>query len=405
MRSLMAGLFVLLFASCTLLAQLSPADAAQAEKAMSAISPQGIEAHMRFLSSAPLEGRGPGTNGYEIAALYIATEMEALGLRPAGTNGDWFQQVPLRQYKVVPERTSMALVQDGKETPMAFGADYVTSGDALRTDVSVEAPVVFAGFCVTAPELKYDDFAGLDARGKIVACLHGAPATFPSSERAYFADGVNKARTAVAQGAVGMLTIFSPAEQKRYAWNWIAPQVQSGGMRWLDRKRAPHDTFPELRGGGLLSQHGAELLFAGAPRSLDQVFAAADSGAPPRFALRATLRIRTVSSHQDVQSPNIIGALRGSDPVLRNEYLVFTAHVDHLGICPPVNGDNVCHGAYDNASGMAALMEIARALTAMPLPPKRSMLFAFVTGEEKGLLGSDYFAYNRLCRWPRSWLM
>jgi Zn-dependent M28 family amino/carboxypeptidase len=164
-------------------------------------------------------------------------------------------------------------------------------------------------------------------------------------------------------------------------------------MHWVDGKGTPHDAFAEMRGGALLSQSGAEKLFTAAPHSLEQAFATARSGQPQAFTLPVSVRIHRVSKHTDLRSANIIAELPGSDPALRDQYVVYTAHVDHLGICPPVNGDSVCHGSVDNASGTSSLLEIARAYASLPHPPRRSVLFVFVTGEEMGLLGSDYFAY------------
>jgi Peptidase family M28/PA domain len=270
--------------------------------------------------------------------------------------------------------------------------DYVLLGDLYRTDVSVEAPVVFAGFGVTATDRDYDDYAGADVKGKVVAVLSGGPAKFPSTLRAYYSDFIVKGRNAVAHGAVGLIGLQLPEDQKRYPWDWMMPQVQMGNMEWLEKAGSPHNAFPELRASPELSQSGAEKLFAGASKTLAQVFDAANASQPQSLALPVTVRVHTIGTHTAADSPNIIGELVGSDPALRNQYVVYTAHVDHLGVCPPVNGDNVCHGAIDNASGTASLLEIARAFAALPKAPRRSILFVFVTGEEMGLLGSDYFA-------------
>ena len=385
---------VVALSSFTIAQQFSAADRAAAEAAMKQVRPQGIRAHMRFLSDDLLEGRGTGTPGYQVAAKYVASEMEAMGLEPAGVNGTWFQAVKFRGSKLVSDQSSLAIVRDGKDQPLKEGVDYETSGAISFKDVSVDAPAVFVGFGVSAPERHYDDYAGVDTRGKIVVVLYGAPASFPSTERAYYSDGIVKAANAVAHGAVGMLSLLSPEDQRRYPWQWITPQIRSGSLRWLDEKGNPHDVFPQLHAAGLLSQSGAEALFAGAPKSLDQVFATAKSGQPQAFPLPVTVKQHMISKHEEVESPNILGVLRGSDPQLRNQYVVYTAHVDHLGRCTPVDGDDICHGAFDNASGVAALLEVARAFTSLPHPPRRSILFAFVTGEEKGLLGSDYFANN-----------
>src|SRR5690349_1331800 len=192
--------------------QLTPADRTAAAAAMKQVRPQGIRAHMRFLSDDLLEGRGPGTRGYDIAAKYVASEMEAMGLQPAGMNGAWFQPVKFRGSTLVSDQSSLVVVRDGKEQALKEGEDYETSGAVSYTDVNVEAPVVFVGYGVSAPERHYDDYAGADTRGKIVVAIYGAPASFPSTERAYYSDGIVKAENAVAHGAVGMLAIMSPED-------------------------------------------------------------------------------------------------------------------------------------------------------------------------------------------------
>jgi len=362
------------------------------QAAMNAIRPDAIRAHMRFLSDSLLQGRAPGTPGYQIAARYVATQLEAGGLHPAGLNGTWYQTVPLRKSVTDDGKSSMVLVTKNGEQTLASLKDYVLYGDLSRTDVSVEAPVVFVGFGVTAAERDYDDYAGADVRGKIVAVLNGAPAKFPSTVRAYYSDYNVKAKNAVARGAVGWISLQLPEDEKRDPWDWNMPQVQMGLMEWLEKNGGPHNAFPELRGGVVLNQSGTEKLFAGAGKTLDQLFETARASKPQSLPLPVTARIHTIASHSSADSPNIIGEVQGSDPVLRNQYVVYTAHVDHLGICPPKNGDDVCHGALDNASGTASLLEIARAFASLPKAPRRSILFVFVTGEEMGLLGSDYYA-------------
>jgi len=362
------------------------------QSAMNSIRPEAIRAHMRFLSDSLLEGRGTGTPGYQIAASYVATQLEAAGLRPAGVNGTWYQTVPLRKSVLDDGKSSVVLVTKSGAQTLVPLKDYVQFGDLIKPDNSVEAPVVFVGFGVTAKENDYDDYAGADAKGKIVVVIDGAPAKFPSTVRAYYSDNVVKQRNAVAHGAVGFMDLMLPEDQKRNPWEWIVPQVQMGNMEWLEKNGSPHNIFPELRGWALLNQSGAEKLFAGAGKTLAQIFDAAKAGQPQSLALPVTARIHSISSHTSADSPNIIGQIQGSDPALRTQYVVYTAHVDHLGICPPVNGDNVCHGALDNASGDASLLEIARVFASLPQAPRRSILFVFVTGEEMGLLGSDYFA-------------
>ena len=374
-------------------------DRAAADHATKTIRPEQIRAHMRFLSDNLLQGRAPGTPGYDIAARYVATELEGMGLHP-GVSGNWFQSVPLAKAVTDEAASSLVLTVNGKEQKLSDAKDYMLSTwftspakDGTKAESDVSAPVVFVGFGVTAPDQNYDDYAGVDVHGKIVARIYGAPASFPSTERAYYSDGVIKAKNAVAHGAVGILDVMLPEDWKRYPWEWLVPQIQMGEMHWLNKSGVPHDFFPDLRGSALLSQQEAATLFAGAPKTLEQAFATAKAGKPQAFALPVTAHIHTVASQSIIQSSNIVAELKGSDPSLGNEYVVYTAHVDHLGICPAIEGDNVCHGALDNASGTSTLLEIARAYASLPQPPRRSVLFVFVTGEEMGLLGSDYYAH------------
>jgi len=385
--------------SLNLFAQ-SSSDRTAVDVATKVIRPEQIRAHIRFLADSLLEGRAPGTPGYDISARYVATELEGMGLHPA-TPGGWFQPVPLARAITDAKASSLVITVNGKEQKLTDAKDYVLSTwftspagkDPVKTESDVSAPMVFVGFGVTAPDQNYDDYAGVDVHGKIVVGIYGAPSAFPSTERAYYSDGNVKAMNAVAHGAIGEISVMLPEDWKRYPWEWLVPQIQVGEMHWLDKSGVPHDFFPELRGGALLSQQGAETLFAASPRTLAQVFETARASKPQAFALAGSAHIHTVAAQSIIQSSNIIAELKGSNPALRDQYVVYTAHVDHLGICPPVNGDNVCHGALDNASGTSTLLEIARAYASLAQPPQRSVLFVFVTGEEMGLLGSDYFAH------------
>ena len=375
------------------------ADRAVVDSATTAIRPEQIRAHIRFLADSLLQGRAPGTHGYDIAARYVATQLEGMALRP-GVAGGWYQPVPLQKAMTDPAASSLTLTVDGKEQKLIDAKDYILSTwfagqagkDGSRAESDVSAQLVFVGFGVTAPDQNYDDYAGVDAHGKIVVWLSGAPPSFHSSERAYNSDEIVKEKNALAHNAVGVLEILLPEDWKRYPWEWWVPQVQMGEMRWLDKSGAPHNFFPGLRGFALLSEQCAPRLFAGASHTVDEVFASARASKPHSFVLPGTAHIKTVAAQTQVHSMNVIAELPGSDPKLNQEYVVYTAHIDHLGVCPAVEGDNVCHGALDNASGVAALLEIARAYSQLPHAPRRCVLFVFVTGEELGLLGSDYFA-------------
>ena len=300
-----------------------------------------------------LQGRAPGTPGYDIEARYVATQLEGMGLHP-GVSGGWFQTVPLERAVTDAAASSLTVTVNGKEKKLTDAQDYVLSTwfaspaakDKSKAESDVTAPVIFVGFGVAAPDQKYDDYAGVDVRGKRVLMIYGALSAFPSTERAYYSDGIVKGKNAVAHGAVGELSIMLPEDWKRYAWEWLVPQIQAGEMHWLDKSGIPHDFFPELRGNALFSPQGAELVFAGAPKTLEQVSSAARASKPQAFALPVNAHIHTEATQSVIQSPNIVAELKGSDAALRDQYVVYTAHLDHLGICPAVEGDSVCHGAW-----------------------------------------------------------
>jgi hypothetical protein len=291
------------------------------------------------------------------------------------------------------EKSTVTLERGGKEETLVFRKDFITGGDPGRTDTSVEGEVVFVGDGVTAPEQGYDDYAGIDVKGKIVALLGGAPASFASSLRAHYTSGEIKQANAAARGAVGALVLDDPEMEKLYGFAMRTRDLAFAEMNWLDPQGNPNDYFPQLKGSALLNLEATKRFFAGAGRRVEDIYAAANAGKTQSFATGWKVKIRNVTKLEDVHSPNVVAKLEGSDPALKDEYVVFTAHVDHVGIGEAVNGDNIYNGALDNASGTACLLEIARALAGMKERPRRSILFVAVAGEEEGLLGSDYFAH------------
>jgi hypothetical protein len=389
-RILAASSFVLLAAPGSVRAQAG-GPSGDLAAALAAVRGTAVRSHVEFLADDLLEGREPGTRGYEIAARYVATELEALGITPAGERGTFFQPVPLLESKL--REGELLLTTKGAPAPVALVAreDYVMPGDALRTEADVEAAVIFAGFGVTAPELGHDDYAGIDAQGKIVAILGNAPARFPSEPRAHFASLRLKAENAARHGAVGLLLVRAAEDEARTPWARLVQSADSGTVRWLHKDGRPESTFPEIRGSAVLSLAGTRKLFASSPVPLDEALARAAKGPGP-FALGATVRLKSRSEHRRFSSPNVVGRLEGADPALKDSYVVLSAHLDHLGVGAPENGDAIYNGAYDNATGTAVVLEAARALAALRARPRRSILFVFVTSEEKGLLGSDYFA-------------
>jgi Zn-dependent M28 family amino/carboxypeptidase len=369
---------------------LAGGDAADA--AMHSIRPEAIRGDMRFLSDDSLEGRGTGTRGHEIAAKFMAAEFEAMGLTPVGDAGTYFQTVPLRSARVDEAKTSLTLIRSGQPQELVFRQDYIAYGNPGRAEGTVEAPVVYAGFGVTAPDQNYDDYKGIDAKGKIVAIVHGAP-NFDSALKAQYSSSEIKKANAVAHGAVGMIVLYDPILEALYSFHQNASALAFPDMSWLDKENKPNDFFPELKGEAILSLPAAKKFFEGSGHSADEAFEAAKEGKSLAFAMPMTARIHNQSELKDVSSPNVVAKLEGSDPTLKNEYLLYSAHLDHLGIGEPVNGDSIYNGALDNASGCAILLEVARAFTRMNPRPKRSILFLAVTGEEEGLLGSDYFGH------------
>jgi Zn-dependent M28 family amino/carboxypeptidase len=351
------------------------------------VKPEAIASHIRFLASDLLEGREPGTRGFEIAAEYVRAQFETAGLQPL--HGDWYQRFTLRAATLDEEHSSLAI--NGK--PMAIRKDFLMRPDFARESVSIEAPLVVAGFGVTAPELHHDDYAGIDARGKIVVILTGAPKPFPSDQRAYYSSAEVKRHNAAAHGAVGMLTISTTTDEARTPFEKRARQSNIVPMTYLDAAGKPVDVVESLQGSASLSHQGAELLFVGSAITLDRILTDAENGVAHSFPLAGTAAIKTVTHFSQVQSENVIGVLPGSDARLRDEYVVVSAHLDHLGNHPPRDGgDGLYNGAYDNGSGIACLIEIARALAA-GTRPKRSVLFVALTAEEKGEQGSEYFVH------------
>ncbi len=364
-----------------------------ATAAMQELRKEPFRAHMAFLADDLLEGRGTGRRGHEIAARYVAAQFEALGLKPAGQDGTYYQRVPLRQITVEPDKCAISITGNGSTTRLKWGDDFITSGSALSPEASVEAPVVFVGFGVRTPDGSYDDYAGLNVKGKIVAFLFGAPPSLPSELQAHLSSRREKSRVAREHGAVGVLFLWTAKDDKSLPWPRVVIGAGFPSMRWLAPDGTPNDSFPEIKAGALLSQSAGEKLFQHAPKSWADVQRDADAGKPGSFPLAVTMRIEMVSRHEAITSPNVVAVLPGSDSKLSQEYVVYTAHVDHLGIGQPINGDSIYNGAADDASGVAALLVIAKAFKSMPHAPARSIMFLAVTGEEKGLLGSDYFAH------------
>jgi len=385
----LARLFLLPLAALASVATLAAPTASPSEA-----SAARVRAHVEFLADDLLEGRGTGTRGHEIAAAYVAGQYRAMGLKPGGENGGWYQWVPFRRSTLVPGRNSIAMTLDGRSAPVSE-FDLGLRPSITEKDRAIDAGMVFVGYGLSDAALGIDDYAGLDTRGKIVVMLRGTPDGLPSDIAAHLMS--SKDRVASEHGAVGLLEIgvragraggaaSSPVSlySKRPATDWVDAAGRSGSEN--GSLKVLLNASPAM----------AERLFAGAPRTLASVRAEASAkGARPRgFALRPALSIRSQSAWEEYKSPEVIGLLPGSDPALDKQYIALMGHLDHLGLKPDAKPgeDNIYNGALDNASGIATLLEAARGFVDSGRPPRRSILFIAHTAEELGLLGADYFA-------------
>jgi len=356
-----------------------------------------VRAHVVFLADDLLAGREPGTDGYNIAANYVAAQFEAAGLPPAGDNGSYFQTVPLRAYNELPDEDSLAIYADGRRVPGVVAMDdYVVNAASDATSAEVRADVVYVGFGVVDEVFGRDDYADVDVDGKIVAILTGVPPGFSSEIGAFHRSSRRKARIADAHGAVGIVWLPTLASVRRSPWEDMLIGLPRWSMTWMGPDGAIGRTGAHLRVSASFSQDGAAKLFEGAPVSYADIVTALedDDIAAASFALPVELEITSHREHEDIISSNVVGILEGSDPVLKNEYVVLSAHLDHLGTHErPDTDDRIYNGALDNAAGIASILEVARAFSESGRRPKRSLIFLAVTAEEKGLVGSDYFAH------------
>ncbi len=356
------------------------------------ISGARVRAHVEFLADDLLEGREAGTRGYDLAARYVATELELVGLKPAADDGTYFQKVPLRKSTLSSSGVSVSPVSGGAAQPLSIPDEAIVLASHTLPQVDVTGPVVFVGYGVTAPEVSYDDYAGVDVHGKIVLVLYNAPAKFPSEIKAHYASPVQKMKNAADHGATGIISMFTPDDQKRIPWEYAKTRATEPGFTSIQPDGTPFVNEPRMHAAAYVSDTGARKLFAGASASMDDAIASAVRGESRPVALGTSVTIKAVTTHSDAASANVVAKLEGSDPALAKTSVLLTAHLDHLGLGHEVNGDRINNGAYDNASGSAILLEVARALASRARAPKRSTLVVFVTAEEKGLIGSDYFA-------------
>lgn len=344
-------------------------------------------ATVKEISDDKYEGRDTGSKGEHAAQEYIVGKLKALGVEPAGSEG-FFQPVKLRSLQIDEAHSQLSLVRDGKAQKLALGEQAYFS---MRYPPAphVEAPLVFVGYGLNIPERNYNDFAGLDLTNKVAVILTGSPADVPAALSAHYQSRAERWKALKAAGAIGVVQIPNPASMD-------LPWARSSLNRTHPSMDLVGSEFDETSGSKLavaFNPAHADLLLQGSGHTFAEIAALAKERKPlPHFTLKVSISATAVTHSQDINSSNIVARIPGSDPRLKHENVVLSAHIDHVGIGEPINGDRIYNGAMDNGSGSALLLDIARSLEQAHTKLKRSVLLVWVTGEEKGLLGSKYFA-------------
>ncbi len=360
--------------------------------AMEGIRPNNIETHVRFLSHDLLEGRGTGQRGGDIAAEYIAAQFALYGLKPAGDNGSYLQKVPLAGITPGADTRFTLVPNDGQKPdikPIDLKPldDYVAYDQTQQPESTVDAEIVYVGYGIEAPEYNWDDYKGVDVKGKVLLMLVNQPSEDPKifhgKALTYYGRWTYKYEEAARKGAVGAILIHK-TEMASYGWE-VVRNSNSGEKSYLKL-----DGTPKLKAAAWIQLGVARNLFAASGLDLDKMMAAAASRDFKPVPLHVRLSAHMTSKVRPFESNNVIAVLPGSGAVLKNEGVMYTAHYDHLGIRPDMPGDNIYNGAMDNATGCGILMEIARAYAGAAQRPRRSIYFVSVTAEEQGLLGSEY---------------
>ncbi|OGU37353.1 MAG: hypothetical protein A2068_11895 [Ignavibacteria bacterium GWB2_35_6b] len=350
-------------------------------------SVNSFKKNLDVLGSDLFEGRGTGSTGGYLAANYLAQEFAKLNLKPAGYNGTYYQHIPFHASKAL-KSSSLILYSGNEQTRLELNEDYLLYKSGDQTFIPTPLELVFAGYGIIAPEFDYNDYLSIETQGKIVVMLEGEPA---SEDPLYF-DGElptvytypeSKIRIAISRGAAGAIIIPYPLSNKFYNWNNYKRQFA------FEDLTLAYSVTGNL--GMLMKPETAEKLFYNSGKSLSEIFKLASENKISSFSLSTKISFKGEFKRRDFVAPNIIGMIEGSDAELKNEYVIVSAHYDHLGIGPAVNGDSVYNGVFDNAAGVSALLEIAAHISKMKTAPKRSIIFLLVTAEEKGLLGSIYY--------------
>jgi hypothetical protein len=364
----------------------------KAEDVSKSISLDLIRKHLQILGSDSFQGRRTGTPGGEMAARYIARQLESIGLKPMGEEGSFFQWIPM--HGSIPQPTSeLDLFIGDNPHRYQLNHDYLLYKTGEQTFIPNPVPLVFVGYGITAPEFDYNDYQSLDVIGKIVVFLSGEPVSddagyFKGNESTIYSYPESKQRIAISHGAYGSILIYGPNEEKARPWDDLMNQFAFEDVA-LAYSAASNLSL-------VMNARAAARLFSGSAISLDQVLEMEKANTLQSFTLKTLLRFRGQCAEREFSAPNIAGLLPKKNSKADDSFLLLTAHYDHLGIGPPVAGDSIYNGVMDNAIGVAALLEIARAMKNSSLPQERSILFLFTAGEEEGLLGSIYYTDHPL---------
>src|SRR5438552_815680 len=374
---------VILLSACA-----AAVSAAQQTSADSHFDGNSWWAHVKFLADDSLEGRDTGSEGLRKAQAYAVEQLQKAGLEPAGSNG-FYQPVRFNQHEVDETKSSLALVTNGQAKALSFADDAFIGTRATHASVSLSAPLVFVGYGLQISEKNLDELAGLDLKGKIVVYLVGSPSDIPTALASHYQTAGERWKSLRAAGVVGTITIMNPASMD-IPWSRISVNRNHPSMDLAD---AEFNETPGQQLAVTFNPASAEKLFAGSGHTFAEIAALGKDRKPlPHFALASSLKANSVIVSKALKCQNVVAKLEGSDPALKNEFVVLSAHVDHGGIGAPIGGDKIYNGAMDDGSGTALVLDFAAEMKAHPEKLKRSVLFLLVTAEEKGLLGSKYFA-------------
>ena len=357
-------------------------------RAMRSIDSERLRAHVKFLASDLLEGRGTGQRGGDLAAAYMATQFELYGLKPAGSNGTYFQPVPLVLIMPQPQTSLTILPADGAPIELKYRDDFVAQDETGSAVSDVDALIVYVGYGISAPEYRWDDYKGVDVRGKVLLMLVSEPPSadprfFAGPALTYYGRWTYKYEEAARRGAAGVLLIHK-TEMASYGWEVVR------NSNTMEKAQLADDPAAKLKVASWVQFDVARRIAAAGGRDLEQLVKDAESREFRPVPLPVRLKAHMVSRVRRARSDNVLAMLPGSDPKLRGEAVLYTAHYDHLGIQAGIAGDNIYNGAADNATGCAILLELARAFAQSGVRPARSIVFASVTAEEQGLRGSEY---------------